>query len=162
MRLSYVLLNLSLSCPTKSVPYVLHSLAHVLPCFAHTSSKLQTLAELQEMKEREETLAQFQKLSMAAKWRELAEQEAAGAAGGKNPAAASQRASVLSPSVSGGRGDDGVPETPLLSRGGEDSGAAASSRSSAQGVQGEDAVGGVGVGKRESVLKEFVDGLRPE
>jgi hypothetical protein len=145
-----------------------NSLAHVLACFAHTCSKLQTLAELEEMKGREEALAQIQKLSMAAKWRELAEQEAAGGAGGKGaagsdaPAAASQRVSALSPSVQGGRGDDGVSEMPMLSRGRGDSGAAAPSGSSAGGVQGEGAGGGVRVGKGESVLEEFVKGLRPE
>jgi hypothetical protein len=121
------------------------------------------------MKGREEALAQFQKLSMAAKWRELAEQEAAGGAGGKGaagsdaPAAASQRVSALSPSVQGDRWDDGVSEMPLRSRGGGDSGrAAAPCGGSAGGVQGEGAGGRVHVGKGGSVLEEFVDGLRPE
>jgi hypothetical protein len=160
MSLSYVHLSLSNTFS--------NSLTHVIACFAHTCSKLQTLAELEEMKGREEALAQFQKLSMAAKWRELAEQEAAGGVGGKEaagsdaPAAASQRVSALSLSVQGGREDDGVSEMPMLSRGGGDSGAAAPSGSSGGGVQGEDAGGGVRVGKGESVLEKFVEGLRPE
>jgi hypothetical protein len=120
------------------------------------------------MKGRDEALAQFQKLSMAAKWRELVEQEAAGGAAGKEagseaPEAASHRVSALSPSVQGDRWDDGVSEMPLRSRGGGDSGrAAAPCGGSAGGVQGEGAGGRVHVGKGGSVLEEFVDGLRPE
>jgi len=116
------------------------------------------------MKEREEVYVQSQKRSMAAKWQQLAEQEEAERAGGKEiagseaPAVASQRASALS-STGPGRGDEAEgAEGPLLPIG--DSGSIA--RGGDVGVGEEEGGGGDGGGDGESVLKEFVDGLGPE